>query len=153
MPTRSAVVGGRVETCSSKACTAGVELAPAVAAKLRHRVLVQDRRAVRAVAGHRVDGLSLIALWVKHSHEHFDGTGYPDGLSGDDIPLASRILLVADAFDAMTSDRPYRSAILHEDAVAELRRNCGRQFDPRCVQAFEAYMSDSATELTAERVA
>ena len=53
----------------------------------------------------RVDGLSLIALWVKHSHEHFDGSGYPDGLSGEDIPLASRILLVADAFDAMTSDR------------------------------------------------
>jgi diguanylate cyclase (GGDEF)-like protein/putative nucleotidyltransferase with HDIG domain len=100
----------------------------------------------------RVDGLSLISIWVKHSHEHFDGSGYPSGLSGDDIPLASRILLVADAFDAMTSDRPYRSAMLHEDAFAELRHNSGRQFDPRCVDAFEDYISDSATELTAARI-
>ncbi len=100
----------------------------------------------------RVDGLSLISLWVKHSHEHFDGSGYPSGLSGDDIPLASRILLVADAFDAMTSDRPYRSAMPHEDAFAELRHNSGRQFDPRCVDAFEDHMSDSAPELTAERI-
>ncbi len=85
----------------------------------------------------RVDGLSPIAVWVRHSHEHFDGSGYPDGLAGEDIPLASRILLVADAFDAMTSDRPYRSAVPHEEAVAELQRNAGRQFDPRCVAAFE----------------
>jgi diguanylate cyclase (GGDEF)-like protein/putative nucleotidyltransferase with HDIG domain len=88
----------------------------------------------------RVDGLSLIALWVKHSHEHFDGSGYPDGLAGEDIPLASRILLVADAFDAMTSDRPYRAATSHERALEELRRNAGRQFDPRCVEAFEQYL-------------
>jgi diguanylate cyclase (GGDEF)-like protein/putative nucleotidyltransferase with HDIG domain len=88
----------------------------------------------------RVDGLSLIAQWVKHSHEHFDGSGYPDGLAGEDIPLASRILLVADAFDAMTSDRPYRGAIPHAQAIEELRRNAGRQFDPRCVEAFELYL-------------
>jgi diguanylate cyclase (GGDEF)-like protein/putative nucleotidyltransferase with HDIG domain len=85
----------------------------------------------------RVEGLSPIAVWVRHSHEHFDGSGYPDGLAGDDIPLASRILLVADAFDAMTTDRPYGPAIPHEDALAELRRNAGHQFDPRCVTAFE----------------
>jgi diguanylate cyclase (GGDEF)-like protein/putative nucleotidyltransferase with HDIG domain len=89
----------------------------------------------------RVDGLSLIALWVKHSHEHFDGSGYPDGLAGEDIPLASRILLVADAFDAMTSDRPYRSAMPHDLALGELRRNSGTQFDPRCVDAFEEFLA------------
>src|SRR5205807_5722836 len=95
----------------------------------------------------RVDGLSLIALWVKHSHEHFDGSGYPDGLAGEDIPLASRILLVADAFDAMTSDRPYRGAISHDQALEELRRNAGRQFDPRCIEAFEQYIvTESASE-------
>ena len=89
----------------------------------------------------RVDGLSLIALWIKHSHEHFDGSGYPDGLSGDDIPLASRIVLVADAYDAMTSDRPYRDAIPQDEALAELRRHAGTQFDPRCVAAFEQYLA------------
>ncbi len=91
----------------------------------------------------RVDGLSPIAVWVRHSHEHFDGTGYPDGLKREEIPLASRILLVADAFDAMTSDRPYRPAIPHEDALNELRRNAGCQFDPRCVAAFEEFLSGS----------
>jgi diguanylate cyclase (GGDEF)-like protein len=98
----------------------------------------------------RVDGLSLIALWVKHSHEHFDGSGYPDGLAGEDIPLASRILLVADAFDAMTSDRPYRGAISHQRAIEELRAHAGRQFDPRCVDAFEQYLK---TEPASEPVA
>jgi HD-GYP domain-containing protein (c-di-GMP phosphodiesterase class II) len=91
----------------------------------------------------RVDGLSPIAVWVRHSHEHFDGTGYPDALSGEDIPLASRILLVADAFDAMTSDRPYREALPHEEALDELRRNAGHQFDPRCVAAFEEFLTGS----------
>jgi putative nucleotidyltransferase with HDIG domain len=100
----------------------------------------------------RVDGLSPIAVWVKHSHEHFDGTGYPDALSGDEIPLASRILLVADAFDAMTSDRPYRAAMANDEALAELRRNAGRQFDPRCVAAFEDYLA-CAEPRAAEHVA
>ena len=76
-----------------------------------------------------------------------DSTGYPDGLAGEDIPLASRILLVADAFDAMTSDRPYRGAISHDQALEELRRNAGRQFDPRCIEAFEQYI---ATEPASE---
>src|SRR6185437_13603838 len=98
----------------------------------------------------RVDGLSLIALWVRHSHEHVDGSGYPDGLSGEDIPLASRILLVADAYDAMTSDRPYRGAIPHAQAVEELRRNAGRQFDPRCVEAFELYLGGLGSSDQAE---
>jgi putative nucleotidyltransferase with HDIG domain len=94
----------------------------------------------------RVDGLSPIAVWVRHSHEHFDGTGYPDALSGEDIPLASRILLVADAFDAMTSDRPYREALPYEEALDELRRNAGHQFDPRCVAAFEEFQAGSSVD-------
>ena len=100
----------------------------------------------------RVDGLSPIAVWVRHSHEHFDGTGYPDGLAGEDIPLASRILLVADAFDAMTTDRPYRPAMSCEDALVELQRNAGRQFDPRCVRAFEEMLAVSE-EIGAGRAA
>jgi len=73
--------------------------------------------------------------WVRHHHERYDGTGYPDGLAGDDIPLESRIILVADAFEAMTSDRPYRVAPGQEFAVDELQRHAGTQFDPRVVEA------------------
>jgi diguanylate cyclase (GGDEF)-like protein/putative nucleotidyltransferase with HDIG domain len=119
-----------------------------------------DRREYEEIKAHpvigaefvdRVDGLSLIALWVKHSHEHFDGTGYPDGLGGEQIPLASRILLVADAFDAMTTDRPYRAAMPYDRALAELQRHAGAQFDPRCVAAFEQHLA--LEELPAESAA
>jgi HD-GYP domain-containing protein (c-di-GMP phosphodiesterase class II) len=77
-----------------------------------------------------------VKLAVRHSHERWDGTGYPDRLSGDAIPLHARILAVADAYEAMTSDRPYRAALTHQDAAAELRRSAGVQFDPRVVHAF-----------------
>jgi diguanylate cyclase (GGDEF)-like protein/PAS domain S-box-containing protein len=73
---------------------------------------------------------------ILHHHEHFDGSGYPDGLAGDRIPIASRILLVTDAFDAMTTDRPYRRAMPVEAAVEELKSNAGTQFDPDVVEAF-----------------
>ena len=89
----------------------------------------------------RIDGLAEIAPWVRHSHEHVDGSGYPDGLAGDDIPLESRILLVADAFDAMTSERPYSPAMDVDDALAELRRCAGRQFDVACVDVLCAALS------------
>jgi diguanylate cyclase (GGDEF)-like protein len=75
------------------------------------------------------------ARWVLHHHEHFDGSGYPDGLRGDEIPPESRIILVADAFEAMTADRPYRLARPVHDALAELDGLAGSQFDPVCVGA------------------
>ncbi len=98
----------------------------------------------------RVEGMGKIADWVRHSHEHYDGSGYPDGLAGDAIPLASRILLVADAYDAITSDRPYRSAQSQTDALVELRRHAGRQFDPRCVDALEKFVMDSGFPVEAD---
>ena len=74
---------------------------------------------------------------VRSHHENFDGSGYPDGLKGEAIPIEARIMAVADAFDAMTTDRPYRNALPEEAALAELRRAAGTQFDPRIVAAFE----------------
>jgi HD-GYP domain-containing protein (c-di-GMP phosphodiesterase class II) len=88
----------------------------------------------------RVEGLDPIVPWIRHSHEHFDGTGYPSGLCGEEIPLAARILLVADAYDAMTSDRPYRRALSREEALRELEEQAGRQFDPRCVDLLVGHL-------------
>jgi diguanylate cyclase (GGDEF)-like protein/putative nucleotidyltransferase with HDIG domain len=89
----------------------------------------------------RIPSMEPVVPWIRHSHEHVDGSGYPDGLAGDAIPLASRILLVADAFDAMTSDRSYRRAMPVEDAIEELRRNAGGQFDAHCVDALIAVVA------------
>ncbi|MBM3790473.1 MAG: HD domain-containing protein [Acidobacteria bacterium] len=74
--------------------------------------------------------------YIRHHHERFDGTGYPAGLRGSDIPLGARIIAVAEAFDAMTRNRPYRLALSAETALVELERNKGTQFDPRVVAAF-----------------
>ena len=77
------------------------------------------------------------ALIAGHHHERWDGSGYPDGLAGEAIPLAARIVAVVDAYDAMTAERPYHCGIPAEEARAELRRQRGRQFDPAVVDAFE----------------
>jgi diguanylate cyclase (GGDEF)-like protein len=82
----------------------------------------------------RVEGMEDVAGWIRCLHEHLDGSGYPAGLTGADIPAESRLLLVADAYDAMRSHRPYRFPIGHEPALAELRRCAGTQFDPEMVE-------------------
>ena len=74
--------------------------------------------------------------YVLYHHERWDGTGYPTGRSGEAIPVEARVLAIADAFDAMTSDRPYRRALSHEEAVAEVERCAGTQFDPELVDIF-----------------
>jgi diguanylate cyclase (GGDEF)-like protein len=81
-------------------------------------------------------GLGTEARWIRHHHERYDGNGYPDRLAGKNIPLGSRIILTADAFEAMTSDRPYRDAPGRDFAIAELKRHAGTEFDPEIVQAF-----------------
>jgi HD-GYP domain-containing protein (c-di-GMP phosphodiesterase class II) len=83
-----------------------------------------------------VPGLEVVATIVRFHHERWDGRGYPDGLAGSCIPLASRIISVCDAFGAMTADRPYRAGIPVVDALAELRAGSGTQFDPAVVDAF-----------------
>jgi HD-GYP domain-containing protein (c-di-GMP phosphodiesterase class II) len=85
-----------------------------------------------------IPALVNAARLVRASHESWDGSGYPDGLSGEDIPLGARIIAACDAYDAMITDRPYRSGMSHADAVAELRRCAGTQFDPRVVDALLA---------------
>jgi two-component system, cell cycle response regulator len=91
----------------------------------------------------RVEGLETVAEWVLRSHERFDGSGYPDGLAGEQIPQASRILHAADAFDAITSSRPHQMPLGLDDAMAEMRRHAGTQFDPAVIAAFEAYVAEA----------
>lgn len=90
--------------------------------------------------GHRIaqsaPDLALIADWILKHHEWWNGEGYPIGLKGEEIPLECRILAIVDAYDAMTSDRPYRSALSQVEAVAELERCAGTQFDPVLVKKF-----------------
>jgi HD-GYP domain-containing protein (c-di-GMP phosphodiesterase class II) len=105
------------------------------------RLDLQLHTVVGAEIVSRIADYRLCAAIIRHHHERWDGAGYPDGLSGDDIPIGSRIICVADAFDAMTSDRPYRRAMSAEAAIEEVRRNSGSQFDPKIVGAFERVMS------------
>jgi diguanylate cyclase (GGDEF)-like protein len=95
-------------------------------------------------------GIEPVATWVLHHHERWDGSGYPGRLCGDAIPIGSRILLVADAYEAMTSDRVYRGRMTHDEALAELTRCAGTQFDPQVV---EALFDELAFEAAAPQVA
>jgi diguanylate cyclase (GGDEF)-like protein len=87
-----------------------------------------------------IPGLGAVARIVRHEHERWDGKGYPDNLAGAAIPVGSRIILACDAYHAMTSDRPYRKAMQHAEAMAELTGNAGTQFDPEVVQALVGYL-------------
>ncbi len=80
--------------------------------------------------------LGKVIELVREHHEHYDGTGYPDGKAGDEIPVGARIIAVTDAYDAMVSDRPYRKTKTHEQAMEELKKHSGTQFDPDVVEAF-----------------
>jgi len=86
---------------------------------------------------------------VRHHHERWDGTGYPDGLKGNDIPLEARIISVVDSFDAIVSDRPYRKGVEPAKALDELKRCAGTQFDPQIVKAFSQLVSDEFLAATA----
>jgi HD-GYP domain-containing protein (c-di-GMP phosphodiesterase class II) len=97
---------------------------------MRRHPLIGERILLAAPA------LRPVARLVRSSHERWDGGGYPDGLRGGDIPLGARVVAVCDAFDAMTTERPYRERVSEAEALAELRRCAGSQFDPVVVAAF-----------------
>ncbi|HUE28594.1 MAG TPA: HD-GYP domain-containing protein, partial [Solirubrobacteraceae bacterium] len=94
-------------------------------------------------------GMRDIAGWVRTHHERIDGHGYPDGLGGEDISVEARILAVADAYEAMVADRPYRPGMSADEARAELLRCSGSQFDPEVVRAFLSALDNEATDVRA----
>ncbi|MBV9803072.1 MAG: diguanylate cyclase [Solirubrobacterales bacterium] len=113
---------------------------------MRRHTIVGERIVTSATS------LRDVAPIIRSSHERWDGDGYPDGLSGEAIPLGARIVAVCDAFDAMTTTRPYRDAMREPDALAELRRCAGHQFDPGVVAAFERVI-EAGQELTSQQIA
>jgi diguanylate cyclase (GGDEF)-like protein len=115
-----------------------------------------DCMKTHCVLGHGIvdaTGLSEHADWILHHHERIDGRGYPDGLAGEDIPLESRIILVADAFEAMTSGRPYRDGRPQAEALAELNSNAGTQFDRLCVEALLTVLAGRSADSNLAAVA
>ncbi len=93
-----------------------------------------------------ISEISDYAEDIKHHHERFDGSGYPDGLVGEDIPLGSRIIAVADAYEAMSSERPGREAYPREYIISELSKCSGKQFDPAVAKAMMAVIADIETK-------
>jgi HD-GYP domain-containing protein (c-di-GMP phosphodiesterase class II) len=135
---------------------------------LDERRQMQEHSAIGERILANVEDYAEIARIVRHHHERMDGQGYPDGISGDGIPLLSRIIAVADAYNAMTSDRPYRDAMPSRVARLRLAQAIDGQFDTSIVAAFEAILATAdesyrlarrsdflleAQELVAERVA
>jgi putative nucleotidyltransferase with HDIG domain len=108
---------------------------------LEERRVMQTHSAIGERILNKVDDYEDVALVVRHHHERIDGNGYPDGRSGEDIPLLSRIIAVADAYNAMTSDRPYREAMASQVARMRLAQAVGSQFDVSVVAAFEAVLA------------
>jgi HD-GYP domain-containing protein (c-di-GMP phosphodiesterase class II) len=96
--------------------------------------------------------LGRVGQLIRSSHERWDGAGYPDRLAGEEIPIGSRVIAVCDAYEAIVSDRPYRAARTPEEALVELRRCAGEQFDPAVVDAFEAAIADGADVAQRARV-
>jgi response regulator RpfG family c-di-GMP phosphodiesterase len=117
------------------------------------RAVVERHPEIGARLIEPLDIESSVALAVRHHHERWDGTGYPDGLAGEEIPFEARVIGIADAFDAMTCNRPYRPALTREVVCTELRRSAGRQFDPILAKEFLAVLETGIYDVDPEFVA
>ncbi len=120
-----------------KTCMPGAVLSKPGPLDPRERDLVRGHAAIGAAMVGQLGDPELTA-YVRHHHERFDGSGYPDRLAGTEIPLGARILAVADTFDALTSNRPYRRSLTHSQALDLLGAEAGTQLDPEVVACFDA---------------
>ena len=113
--------------------------------------VVTEHPKIGQVVLEQAGALRDAATIVLHHHEWYDGRGYPHGLAGSEIPVGARIVSIVDAYEAMVAGRPYRAAISHEDAIAELRRQAGVQFDPELVEVFaEVFAAGVPWDITAD---
>jgi HD-GYP domain-containing protein (c-di-GMP phosphodiesterase class II) len=122
--------------------------------EILHKPAALTEREFEVIKHHTIEGqfmldrvgglLARVGEVVRSCHERWDGRGYPDGLAGEEIPIAARIVFACDAYNAMTTDRPYRSAMPREEAIAELHANSGTQFDPRIVTALTNVVEQGA---------
>jgi putative nucleotidyltransferase with HDIG domain len=116
---------------------------PGVITRDEHLIICEHAVKGANILGH-IDTFQPFLPGIRHHHERWDGSGFPDGLRSDDIPLIARVLAVADSYDAITSDRPYRRRRCREEAFEEIKRCSGTQFDPQVVEAFVAVSSREA---------
>jgi putative nucleotidyltransferase with HDIG domain len=111
------------------------------------REIVQAHSVAGAEIATRSQLLWRAALAIRHHHEWYDGSGYPDGLAGEEIPLEARIVAVADMYEALTTARPYRDALDPDLAMVMIRAESGSHLDPACVSAFERYMAGADADV------
>jgi HD-GYP domain-containing protein (c-di-GMP phosphodiesterase class II) len=122
--------------------------------EILHKPAALTEREFEIIKHHTIEGqfmldrvgglLGRVGEVVRSCHERWDGRGYPDGLAGEEIPIAARIVFACDAYNAMTTDRPYRAAMPRETAIAELVANTGTQFDPKVVNALTKVVAQGA---------
>jgi HD-GYP domain-containing protein (c-di-GMP phosphodiesterase class II) len=105
---------------------------------------MQEHPLVGAVILQPISELRASALGVRYHHERYDGSGYPEGLKGEQIPLIASVITVADAYDAMTTDRPYRKGLSRMQAVEEIRKQSGTQFHPQVAEVFVELINEGA---------
>jgi HD-GYP domain-containing protein (c-di-GMP phosphodiesterase class II) len=116
----------------------------------KERSLMAQHPVIGAQIVRGIEFLAQAAEVVRHHHERWDGTGYPDGLAGEDIPLAARVFAVADVLDALTTDRPYRTASPLSVARAMIKDDSGTHFDPAVIDAFNSVEDGTFLRIGAE---
>ncbi|MFO7959220.1 MAG: HD domain-containing protein [Candidatus Brocadiia bacterium] len=141
---RNLEIGGLLHDVGKLAVELEILQKPSRLSETEYEAIKQHPAAGAAILKN-IENAETVAAAVRHHHEWWDGNGYPDGLAGEDIPLLARILALADAFDSMASDRPYKEALSREEILSELRTGSGSQFDPGLVRGFIEGLEDDRT--------